>query len=149
MAANDAVLLRSLELRLLRCSIPSDAVAPPQSPIQSSPQFRHRHSLLNDVVLLIESGEYLQALASSSASEALFSNLHLDSIDSAHRFYSELLPECVSSFLNVSGSEDSVELGYRALIVMAIAVASLLAFNQCNFTGSVTRDFSRSLSFVR
>ncbi|KAL1561352.1 tetratricopeptide repeat protein 27 [Salvia divinorum] len=135
MAANDAVLLRSLELRLLRCSIPSDAVAPSQSPIQSSPQFPHLHSLLNEVVLLIESGEYLQALASSSASQALFSNLHLDTLDSAHRFYSELLPECVSSFLNVSGGEDSVEMGYKALLVMAIAVASLLSFNQCNFTG--------------
>ncbi|KAG6422850.1 hypothetical protein SASPL_113232 [Salvia splendens] len=135
MAANDAVLLRSLELRLLRCSISSDAVELLHSPIEPSPQFPHLHSLLNDVVLLIESGEYRQALASSSASEALFSNPHLDSLDSAHRFYSELLPECVSSFLNVSGSEDSVELGYKALIVMAIAVASLLAFNQCNFTG--------------
>ncbi|XP_057779413.1 uncharacterized protein LOC130997991 [Salvia miltiorrhiza] len=135
MAANDAVLLRSLELRLLRCSIPSNTPAPPPSRTQSSPQFPHLHSLLNDVVILIESGEYLQAVASSSASQALFSSLQLDSLDSAQRFYSELLPECVSSFFNVSGSEDSVEKGYKALLVMAIAVASLLAFTQCNFTG--------------
>lgn len=152
MAANDAVLLRSLELRLLRCSIPSNTPASPPSPTQSSPplapQFPHLHSLLNGVVALIESGDYLQALTSSSASQSLFSYLQLDSFDSAHRFYSEVLPECVSSFLNVSGSEDSVELGYKALLVMAISVASLLAFTQCNISGSVTRNFSLGRSFV-
>ncbi|KAH6834852.1 Protein prenylyltransferase superfamily protein [Perilla frutescens var. hirtella] len=139
MASNDTVFLRSLELRLLRCSIPSDSLARPPVPTQSSPpvapQFPHLLSLLNDVVALIESGDYVQALTSSSASQALFSCLQLDSFESAHRFYSETLPDCVSSFLNVSGSEDSVELGCKALLVMAVAVASLLAFTQCNITG--------------
>ncbi|KAL7124341.1 hypothetical protein ABFS83_14G042200 [Erythranthe nasuta] len=141
MAANDTVLLRSLELRLLRCSLPSDYPSPRPSLNESLPQFApafpHLHSLLDDAVSLIESGNYLQALASSPASKTLFSSLQLESSESAHRFYSETLPECVSSFLNVDGSEDSVELGYKALIVMAVGVSALLAFTQCNITGPV------------
>ncbi|KAI3448862.1 hypothetical protein Pfo_005527 [Paulownia fortunei] len=139
MTANDAVLLRSLELRLLRCSLPSDYPSRPPSPSQFSPpvapMFSHLYSLLNDVVALIESGYYLQALTSSPASQALFSNLQFDSSESANSFYSETLPDCVSSFLNINGNEDSVELGYKALLVMAVGVAALLAFTQCNFTG--------------
>lgn len=146
MAANDSVLLRSLELRLLRCSLPSDYPSQPLSPSRSSPSvaptFPDLHSLLNDVVALIESGHYLEALASSPASKALFTNLRVESSESAHHFYSETLPECVSSFLNVGGSEDSVELGYKALLVMAVGVAALLAFTQCNVTGSVIYTFS-------
>ncbi|KAK4422094.1 Tetratricopeptide repeat-containing protein trd-1 [Sesamum alatum] len=138
MAAKDAVLLRSLELRLLRCSLPSDYPSKPSSLDQSSapvaPVFSHLHHLINDVLVLIESGQFLQALISSAASRALFSNLKFEPSDSAHRFYSETLPQCVSSFLDI-GSADSVELGYKALLVMAVGVAALLAFTQCNITG--------------
>ncbi|KAL8491911.1 hypothetical protein ACS0TY_023490 [Phlomoides rotata] len=140
MAANDAVLLlRSLELRLLRCSMPSDSPSRSPSLNQSSPPvtpaFSHLHSILNDVVALIESGHYLQVITSSLASQTLFSNLQFNSSESAHRFYSETLPECVSSFLNINGNDNPVELGYKALLVMAVGVAALLAFTQCNFTG--------------
>ncbi|GFP84288.1 tetratricopeptide repeat protein 27 homolog [Phtheirospermum japonicum] len=139
MAANDVVLLRSLELRLLRCSLPSDNPSRPPSPTQPSPsiasRFPHLYSLLNGVVALIESGFYLQALSSSPASQALFSNLQFDSSESADHFYSETLPNCISSVLNVNCDEDLLELGYKSLLVMAIGVAALLAFTQCNITG--------------
>ncbi|KAL3651891.1 hypothetical protein CASFOL_004893 [Castilleja foliolosa] len=138
MAANDAVLLRSLELRLLRCSLPSDNPSRPPSHTEPSPSiassFPHLFSLLNGVVALIESGFYLQAL-SSAASQALFSSLHLESSDSADHFYSETLPNYICSFLNVDGDDDSLELGYKALLVMTVGVSSLLAFTQCNITG--------------
>ncbi|KAK6143174.1 hypothetical protein DH2020_023522 [Rehmannia glutinosa] len=144
MAANDGVLLRSLELRLLRCSLPSDYPSRPPSPSQSlppvSPLFPDLYSLLNDVVALIESGYYRQALT-SAASQALFSSLQFDSSESADHFYSETLPNCISSFLNINDNEDSSELGYKALLVMAIGVAALLAFTQCNITGSVSHIF--------
>ncbi|KAL3829244.1 hypothetical protein ACJIZ3_018046 [Penstemon smallii] len=138
MSINDVVLLRSLELRLLRCSIPSDDPSlPPPSPTQSSPPVSHLYSLLNDVVTLIESGHYLQALSSS---KALFPDLQFQSSDSAELFYSETLPNCVSSFLNVNScDQNSVELGYRALLLMAVGVAALLAFTQCNITGPLDK----------
>ncbi|KAL3829214.1 hypothetical protein ACJIZ3_018016 [Penstemon smallii] len=134
MAANDAVLLRSLELRILRCSIPSDnPSSPPPSPTQPSPLY----SLLNDVVTLIESGHYLQALSSS---KVLFPDLQFETSDSAELFYSETLPNCVSSFLNVNSCDQNyVELGYRALLLMAVGVAALLAFTQCNITGPLDK----------
>ncbi|CAA0817995.1 Protein prenylyltransferase superfamily protein [Striga hermonthica] len=139
MAANDGVLLRSLELRLLRCSLPSENPSRPPSPIQSSPsvasRFPHLHSLLNDVVAFIETGSYVQALSSPQASQALFSDLHLASCESPEHFYTETLPNCISSFLNVNGGDDSLELGYKALLVIAVGVSALLSFAQCNFTG--------------
>lgn len=152
MAADDAVILRSLELRLLRCSMPSDNPSRLPSPSQSSPPvtpaFSHLHSILNDVVALIESGHYLQAITSSLASQTLFSNLQFDSSESAHRFYFETLPECVTSFLNIDGNDSSVELGYKSLLVMAVGVAALLAFTQCNFTGLVALNLSFSFISV-
>ncbi|KAL0322682.1 UNVERIFIED_CONTAM: hypothetical protein Sangu_1887500 [Sesamum angustifolium] len=153
MAANDAVLLRSLELRLLRCSLPSDYPFKPSSADQSSPPgahlFPHLHHLIDDALVLIESGQFLQALASSPASRSLFANLKLEPSDSAHHFYCETLPQCVSSFLDIDGSADSVELGYKALLVMTVGVAALFAFTQCNITGSVTRvSFTRSFLHV-
>ncbi|KAL6557578.1 hypothetical protein OROMI_017928 [Orobanche minor] len=139
MAANDRDLLRLLELRLIRCSLPSDNPARIPSPILSAPpvtpRFSYLYSLLNDVVAVIESGSYLQALTSSPASQALFVTLQFDSSEPADHFYSERLPNCISSFLSVNGDEDSLELGYKASLVMAVGVAALLAFSQCNITG--------------
>ncbi|CAA2958655.1 Hypothetical predicted protein, partial [Olea europaea subsp. europaea] len=135
--------LRHLELRLLRCTLPSDHPSQPPPPplLTLSSPCSLLHSLLNAVVLLIESGNYLQAL-SSSASQSLFANLKFVSpeSESASRFYSDSLLECVDSFLNVNGSEnlepESMELkGYKVLLVMAIGVSALLAFIQCNITG--------------
>ncbi|KAL2459841.1 Protein prenylyltransferase superfamily protein [Forsythia ovata] len=137
--------LRHLELRLLRCSLPSDHPLQPPPLLSHSSTCSHIYSLLNDVVTLIESGNYLQAL-SSLASQSLFANLKFVSSESesASRFYSDSLPECVDLFLNDSGSEnsepESVELkGYKALLVMTIGVSALLAFIQCNITGPVEK----------
>ncbi|XP_022874841.1 tetratricopeptide repeat protein 27 homolog [Olea europaea var. sylvestris] len=139
--------LRHLELRLLRCTLPSDHPSQPPPPplLTLSSPCSILHSLLNAVVSLIESGNYLQAL-SSSASQSLFANLKFVSpeSESASRFYSDSLLECVDSFLNVNGSEnlepESMELkGYKVLLVMAIGVSALLAFIQCNITGPVEK----------
>ncbi|XP_073053469.1 uncharacterized protein [Primulina eburnea] len=138
MAANERQLnkiqaFRHLELRLLRCSLPSDHPSPPTSPTQSLPAVSSLLPLINDVVTLIESGQYVQAL-SSSASQTLFSSLKFSSCESAERFYSELLPQCANSFLDVK-EESWEETSGKALLVVAVGVAALLAFTQCNVTG--------------
>lgn len=142
MAANEHQLnkiqvLRHLELRLLRCSLPSDHTSPPPSPTQSSPDVSSLSPLIiNDIITLIESGQYVQAL-SSSASQILFSSLQFSSCESAQRFYSESLPQCANSFLDVN-EESWEETAGKALLVVAVGVAALLAFTQCNVTGSVS-----------
>ncbi|XP_051118224.1 uncharacterized protein LOC127242645 [Andrographis paniculata] len=133
MAENDTVLLRALELRLLRCSLPAEH--PPPIGEALTLDSLSLPSLVSDVVALIESGCYVEAVASSAASRALFRDLRLDSVSSAEFFYREILPECVRSFLDVNSGQDSGELRYKALLVMAVGVAALLAFTQCNFTG--------------
>lgn len=75
----------------------------------------------------------MQAL-SSSASQILFSSLQFSSFESAQRFYSESLPQCANSFLDVN-EESWEETAGKALLVVAVGVAALLAFTQCNVTG--------------
>ncbi|XP_075516483.1 uncharacterized protein LOC142551240 [Primulina tabacum] len=138
MAANERQLnkiqaFRHLELRLLRCSLPSDHPSSPPSPTKSLPAVSSLLPLINDVVTLIESGHYAQAL-SSSASQTLFSSLQFSSCESAQRFYSESLPQCANSFLDVK-EESWEETSGKALLVVAVGVAALLAFTQCNVTG--------------
>ncbi|KZV46784.1 tetratricopeptide repeat protein 27 [Dorcoceras hygrometricum] len=130
--SNKIQALRHLELRLFRCSLPSDHPAPPPSPTQSS-AVSSLLPLINDVVTLIESGQYVQAL-SSSASQTLFSSLQFGLSESAQQFYSESLPHCANSFLDVN-EESWEDTASKALLVVAVAVAALLAFTQCNVTG--------------
>lgn len=125
--------LRSLELRLLLCTIPSNNPLPSTPLSESTTPFL---SIADDVVHSIESGCYVEAL-SSDAVRAVFDfssyGNFTDTVDSAQYFYSQLLGERVEFFIDSEG--DEVEKCYRFFIVMAIAVAALLAFTQCNITG--------------
>ncbi|XP_010323345.2 uncharacterized protein [Solanum lycopersicum] len=138
--------LRALELRLLRCSIPSSSSS---SSHQSTPttSFSHLHALIEQVLQFIESGQYTQALSSDGA-KAIFTSQQLnhklnDSSESAESFYSEFVPQCVTLFVNANGIEKSapisVEKLYKAVLVMAVAVAALLGFTQCNITGPTVK----------
>ncbi|KAL3332013.1 hypothetical protein AABB24_032566 [Solanum stoloniferum] len=138
--------LRVLELRLLRCSIPSSSTS---SSHQSTPttSFSHLHTLIEQVLQFIESGQYTQALSSDGA-KAIFTSQQLnhklnDSSESAESFYSEFVPQCVTLFLNANEVEDyapnSVAKLYKAVLVMAVAVAALLGFTQCNITGPMVK----------
>lgn len=130
------VLLRQYELRLLRCTLPSpppsENVPAPSQPL--SHQANPLHTLIEDILSSIESGNYVQAL-SSDASRTVFEHINFseffkDSVDCADRFYSEL-QNSVASFL--VGNEP-----LRVVLITSIAVAAFLAFTQCNLTGSVS-----------
>ncbi|KAK3030875.1 hypothetical protein RJ639_037225, partial [Escallonia herrerae] len=139
MAEVNKHLLRSLELRLLRCSISPDCT-PPSSDSHSPTDLR-TVTLIQGALEAIESGHYARVLSSDASrlifkldsSEALLRN----STHCADRFYSELVVECVNSFLVC---DDIQETSFRAFFLMTVAVAALLAFTQCNMTGSVTRS---------
>ncbi|XP_055822601.1 uncharacterized protein LOC129891315 [Solanum dulcamara] len=139
--------LRALELRLLHCSLPSSSSSSHQSTTATS--FSHLHILIEQVLQFIESGQYTQALSSDGA-KAIFTSQkvnhhhHLnDSSESAEFFYSEFVPQCVTLFLNANGVEDSgsnsVAKLYKVVLVMAVAVAALLGFTQCNITGPMVK----------
>lgn len=148
MASQEAQIasLRHYELRLLRCSLP------PPSPTQSSYQPRDNDPthptllIINDVVTSIEAGDYVGALSSAAARTA-FKFPSLSSLeDSPDRFYSELLLERVESFLFADESGNEIDTRFKALLLMATAVAAFLACTQCNITGSVSLH---SLSYVQ
>ncbi|PSS16407.1 Tetratricopeptide repeat protein [Actinidia chinensis var. chinensis] len=128
--------LRECELRLLRCSIPSPSPSPSPSsfePPDDSDTAKHGRSLyalIEDVVSSIEAGDYVRAL-SSDAARTIFTFSGPSSSPSPDRFYSELVLNRVESFL----FEDEKDPCHRAFLLMAIAVASFLAFTQCNITG--------------
>uniref|UniRef100_A0A5B6YRK2 Uncharacterized protein n=1 Tax=Davidia involucrata TaxID=16924 RepID=A0A5B6YRK2_DAVIN len=128
-------LLRCYELRLLRCSLPS----PPPPPASEPSNYKtggRQHTLIEDVIHLLETGQYIRVL-SSAAARTVFDFTHFDSgssMDCADRFYSELVLQGVESFL-LDDLEEDTERCYRAFLVMAIAVAAFLAFTQCNMTG--------------
>ncbi|KAA8522634.1 hypothetical protein F0562_013005 [Nyssa sinensis] len=127
--------LRCYELRLLRCSLPSSLPHPASEP-SNYKTGAHLHTLIEDVLNLIETGEYIRVL-SSDAARTVLNITHFDSgssMDGADRFYSELVLKCVESFL-LDDLEDDRERCYRAFLVMAIAVAAFLAFTQCNMIG--------------
>ncbi|KAI3459736.1 hypothetical protein Pfo_016399 [Paulownia fortunei] len=139
MHLGNAVLLRSLELRLLRCSLPSD-----------NPHGRHhptnpRRPLLPIFPPLLPPK---RPLNSSPASQALFSNLQFDSSDSAYRFYSETLPDCVSSFLNINDNEDSVESQWNWMEWEAWAHKELMSVGSdlCAKFSNL-QSYARALSF--
>ncbi|KAF7149043.1 hypothetical protein RHSIM_Rhsim03G0265100 [Rhododendron simsii] len=137
MASQEAQIasLRHYELRLLRCSLP------PPSPPQSSYQPRDNDPthptllIINDVVTSIEAGDYVGAL-SSAATRTAFKFPSLSSLeDSPDRFYSELLLERVESFLFADESGNEIDTRFKALLLMATAVAAFLVCTQCNVTG--------------
>ncbi|CAK9162103.1 unnamed protein product [Ilex paraguariensis] len=138
--------LRTYELRLLRCSIPSDYLdetPPPPSKLSNTSTASQLHSLIENLLQLIESGQYRHAL-SSEAGRTLFNlnSSHLPSLfDSADQFYNESVVKCVESFIYGDNCEENDnERCYRAFLVMAIAVAALLSFTQCNITGTLNKS---------
>ncbi|XP_031123423.1 tetratricopeptide repeat protein 27 homolog [Ipomoea triloba] len=139
--------IRASELRLLRCTLPSDHSPSSPEPPTGSP-FAHLHRLLDQVIELIESGQYIQALSSPAVlsvfSTSQFHPQFVDSGESAHQFYSEFVPGCVASFFNDTNGDGNLEdlslvNGFKALVVISIAVASFLAFVQCNTTGPIEK----------
>ncbi|KAL5541482.1 hypothetical protein UlMin_009192 [Ulmus minor] len=130
-------ILRGYELRLLRCTL---APPPSDSPTPSQPSDGHHlRSSIDDLLVSIENGRYLEALTSSEAAKLVFKLTDSespesvdDSCECAERVYSELLNR-VEWFL--SEEEEDEEKGYRVLIVMGIAVAALLGFAKCNLIG--------------
>ncbi|XP_052190220.1 uncharacterized protein LOC127799954, partial [Diospyros lotus] len=122
----DAGVLRSYELRLLRCTIPTPSTTSGYSDTAPEPL----HTFIEEIVTSIEKGDYVRAL-SSDATRSIFDlpDFSLSpSMDGADRFYSELMLECVGSFLLDDKS-------YKAFLLMAVAVAAFLAFFQCNISG--------------
>ncbi|XP_009597932.1 uncharacterized protein [Nicotiana tomentosiformis] len=143
--------LRALELRLLRCSLPPSTPPPPSHQPLPTPYLSHLHTLIEQILELIESGEYTKALSSPGAksifsSQSLIHNQLNDSSQKAELFYSEFVPQCVTLFLNAEdgGEKNSVFNSflnklYKAVLVMAVSVAALLAFTQSNITGPMMK----------
>ncbi|CAN6975029.1 unnamed protein product [Brassica oleracea var. botrytis] len=139
MVDGEIQILRGYELRLLRCTVSSP---PSDSPPETHPQ----DSLINSLLSLIESGDYLGALG-SDATKLILGDAELDlvdSVDSAERVYSELL-EKVESFV-VNGSSDGIDKARRAVMVMCLAIAAAFWFTRCNLTGFCVLSFSTKCS---
>ncbi|KVH96251.1 Tetratricopeptide-like helical [Cynara cardunculus var. scolymus] len=116
-------ILRSYELRLLRCSLSHDQPLPtPQILTTSSPL----QTSIDNLLQSIESGHYSKALASDYA--AFLLNLNHSSSS-----YSDSIANCVSSFLIAENSDEDTSL--RAFLVVAVAVSAFSAFIQSNVTG--------------
>ncbi|KAL0672820.1 hypothetical protein Bca4012_000801 [Brassica carinata] len=140
MVDGEIQILRGYELRLLRCTVSSP---PSDSPPETHPQ----DSLINSLLSLIESGDYLGALG-SDATKLILGDAELDlvdSVDSAERVYSELL-EKVESFV-VNGSSDGIDKARRAVMVMCLAIAAAFWFTRCNLTGPTDGSTKCSLPF--
>ncbi|XP_078447813.1 protein prenylyltransferase superfamily protein [Wolffia australiana] len=149
MARADVEFLRSVELRLLRCTFspPAQSIAPstPDDP-PSSLRFA-----VDSVVGAIERGKYAEAL-SSDAVPLVFRSLEslefADSSESAERFYREV-EKRAAEFVRVSdgrnfwldcldGDEESEEdIGYKIALVLSLGVAAFLGFVQRNLTGPI------------
>ncbi|MQM16363.1 hypothetical protein Taro_049319 [Colocasia esculenta] len=164
MSKADVQFLRGVELRLLRCTLspasPSAANAAAPPPPSSHPGNSLR-PLIESVVAAIERGSYAEAL-SSEAARVIFpfadSWDFADTVECVGRFYgevesrvSEFLQEgcqeawlqCLDGGRDGEGEADAEEdaTAWRAVLVMCIGVAALLAFVQRNMTGP-TEDFS-------
>lgn len=152
MGVSDPGFLKSVELRLIRCTLyrelpffPPASPTPPSSSLSSRQSFR---PLVEAVVDSIERGRYMDAL-SSDASRLVFgfseSWEFQDSAACAARFYEEV-ELSVEAFLRDVGSaawlqvldadsDPDVDVEGRCALLMCLGVAALLAFTQQNVTG--------------
>ncbi|XP_072987775.1 uncharacterized protein [Typha latifolia] len=156
MAGSDPSFLRSVELRLLRCTISQTPSSPPSSPKPSpSHPSNSLRPLIESLLISIERGEYGDVLASDAAllpfpfaSSWDFKN----STDSAALFYAEaersidsfLLSCAAEAWLQVLDAESEEmddELECKCALLMCLGVAAFLAFTQRNLTGP-TGEFS-------
>ncbi|GAB2268360.1 hypothetical protein Dimus_003325 [Dionaea muscipula] len=136
MAEAELKLLREYELRLLRCTLPSSPRLDSDRPPPSPPSTDAVHPLIHGIISSIETGNYLEALSSEAARTVFgFSESLLESVD-ADQFYEEV-ESIVESFLLGSSGVGDGGLSSRAVLVMSIGVAALLAFVQCNMTGPI------------
>ncbi|XP_047310517.1 tetratricopeptide repeat protein 27 [Impatiens glandulifera] len=140
--------LRSSELRLLRCSLPppTDLNGHISPPFEPSKALSDRHSLalsVENVMKLIESGNYTGVL-SSDVARKIFSSKDTE-FGMADSFYNEYVYERVQAFL-IDESQNEIDKGYRVFLLMAVAVSSFLAFIQCNITGPFEKMSSFPLS---
>lgn len=146
MPVSSSSFLKSVEIRLLRCTFSEE---PPRShpPCCSLPP----HSLSSHVEALvdaIESGRYADALSSDAARLVFpFSDSweFEDSTACASRFYDEV-ERAAGSFLRDAGpaawlevldadTNPHVDLESRCALLMCLGVAALLSFTQQNVTG--------------
>ncbi|XP_010456557.1 PREDICTED: tetratricopeptide repeat protein 27-like [Camelina sativa] len=146
MVDGEVEIIRGYELRLLRCTF---SLPPPSDPpLDESQSGIHPHeTLISSLLSSIEAGDYLGALA-SDATRLILGDSELDlvdSVDSAERFYSELLDK-VESFV-VNDSADEVDKARRAVLLMCLAVASTFWFTCCNLTGSTEGTTKCSVPF--
>ncbi|OVA09405.1 Tetratricopeptide repeat-containing domain [Macleaya cordata] len=164
-------LLRGFELRLLRCSLPPPPPPPPpvrinDTPLPPSPstiepiKVKTFHQLIEEILSLIETGNYVEAL-SSDAVRIVFgftdSWEYQDSIDCADQFYNQV-EKTIESFLSlentlvhlsISEPEDESNWSSRAFLLVCIGVAAFLAFTQSNVTGPSEEFPSFPLPFSR
>lgn len=130
--------IRAYELRLIRCTlVPFPSIHGPQSP--PSDQAHDLNALINHVLALIETGDYLQVF-NSEASRLVFQLdddspfLFDNSLECADRLYSELLNRA-ESFIGDKSVNDAAAKASRMVLVMCIAVAAFLVFTQRSITG--------------
>ncbi|CAN0914414.1 Tetratricopeptide repeat protein 27 homolog [Linum grandiflorum] len=139
-------LIRSYELRLLRCTY---SPPPPSSGHQSQsvsspssgPLSSKLHETIDQVLSFIENGNYLQALSFAELLSLDFSDEGSDD----DRICSQLDTN-VERFI-VNGDDDEEEIACRMILVLCFGVASLFYFTQCNTTGPLDELSSSPLPF--
>ncbi|XP_010420439.1 PREDICTED: tetratricopeptide repeat protein 27 homolog isoform X2 [Camelina sativa] len=144
MVDGEVEILRGYELRLIRCTVSLPQL---DVPLKSHSGTHPHETLISSLLSSIEAGDYLGALA-SDATKLIIGDSEfelVDTVDSAERFYSELLDK-VESFV-VNDSSDEIDKARRAVLVMCLAIASAFWFTCCNLTGSTEGSAKCSLPF--
>nr|BAC65407.1 tetratricopeptide repeat (TPR)-containing protein-like protein [Oryza sativa Japonica Group] len=124
--------LREVELRLLRCTLPSPATLPPPP----SPPPRHPLApVAASAVAAVDAGDYAAALA--SAAPHLLPPTAPAAPGSAARFYGDLAAAAEGFLRGDDGGAAAAGEGFecRCAVVLSAAVAAILAFTQQNVTG--------------
>ncbi|KAJ8754915.1 hypothetical protein K2173_015427 [Erythroxylum novogranatense] len=135
-------LVRSYELRLIRCTFTSPPPQPqPQPPPLSQPEVlnnKNLHSHINEILNLIESGNYVQALS--------FSKLLLPYSAATHNFFAHTfyldLVENMEAFL-LEGSDENSDMASRVVFVICFAVAAFFCFIKINITGPLDEELPK------
>uniref|UniRef100_A0A0D9Y4N2 Uncharacterized protein n=1 Tax=Oryza glumipatula TaxID=40148 RepID=A0A0D9Y4N2_9ORYZ len=124
--------LREVELRLLRCTLPSPATLPPPP----SPPPRHPLApVAASAVAAVEAGDYAAALASTAPH--LLPPTAPAAPGSAARFYGDLAAAAEEFLRGDDGGAAAAGEGFecRCAVVLSATVAAILAFTQQNVTG--------------